>query len=373
MPALDPLRRVVRVGATWLGLVLVSTLVFGCTSESTPDAQDAATVEQVPVEASPAPEQAVYDPVLIMELLNTVPAEKDWKSVHAHIHRINKLASLGPGVSLDATLSPTVNQEMAEVTLAAYEQALGLWGFLGATDPPVVWNLMSEQDWEWWATRVKELEGPDADLSVWNPQTNLFGHCLLTPSAFCGYGSTSRGGDMGFQYNVIGSQYSGVPNRNTVHHEAAHLYHFSYPSSDNAALPCWFIEGQATIFGNAVSPVPNSGYYGTDEKSFDRFGYKTFPGDSTWDVDRWVSELDNYAYSAPDMSRCHEQEINYSLGAAIFEHLYGTYTIMEIHELFLAMGIHQDWDAATRETLGLSASQLHTEIAQYLVSLHSTS
>lgn len=244
-----------------------------------------------------------------------MPEGNDWEAIADHIEEINAIASLGPGIELEAVLSPTVDPENAAITIGAYGAAMGMWTFFGVTEVPIVWSLMSEVDYEWWYQRVSDIEKPRPALDVWNPETNLLGHCYPDANSYCGYGNPTESGFM-YQYLVIGSKYAGAPNRNTVAHEAAHYYQAAIPGHLEAdrILPCWFIEGQASFIGNSISQAYDPG------NPLSRFN-RTLPGDASWSVVQWETLLTDLAYDDTAKAECRQTEINYTLGAAIFEYL----------------------------------------------------
>lgn len=339
-----------------LGLLLLTGCAEPVALEST---------EPTPVpEMLPVDEPAVYDPEAIDAMIRELPASVAWEDVYAHITTIDKLARLGPGIALEAELSPTVNEEMARVTIEAYTQAMGIWTFFGVEEVRAVWSLMSEDDYDWWYQRVIDIEGDNPALDVWDKEDNRMGHCYPNASSFCGYGNAQKSTGITFQYNIIGSAYRGEPNSNTVAHEAVHFYHDSLSQNYDAFMPCWFVEGQATLIGNAISGFNewNALPYGND--SVGRFG-RPLPGDATWSIAQWEELLDGFLYDESEKQRCRDQEINYTFGAVVFEYLYGQYSMWDIHQLTLAAAESEDWEGALNDVLGLSVEQLHTDIATY--------
>lgn len=345
-------------------LVAVSALVLsGCATQSD---DDTATAPAVTAEA-PAPPAAdpalVYDEALIREMIAQVPEGGDWESIAQHVRDINEIASLGPGIPLEAALSPTVDPEKAAITIDAYSKAMGMWSFLDVVEVPIVWSIMSESDYDWWYQRVLDIETPRPSLDVWNPENNLMGHCYLDAYSYCGYGNPTESGFM-FQYLVIGSSYEGAPNRNTVHHEAAHYYQAAIPGHLEAdrILPCWFIEGQASFIGNSIAATYNP----ADPLS--RFN-EALPGNATWSVDDWGALMTDLTNDDAAKDECRQTGINYTLGAAVFEYLYGHYSMLDIHELYLEAIRTRDWNQATTDALGLTADELNAELAIYVHAL----
>jgi len=346
---------------------LSALIATGCVVAPT----DRALTPEPPVDASP-PEQetyaAVYDPAGIEALIRQVPEYPEWEYVYAHIQAINSQAELGPGVPVDATLSPTVDPEMARVTLDAYSKAMGIWSFFGVEEVPAVWTLMSELDYDWWRARVVEVEGEQGDLAVWDAETSTMGHCSLSSQSFCGYGNPNAETGITAQYNVIGSDYRGVPNADTVAHEGVHFYQDVYSQDYYSFMPCWFVEGQANLLGKVISGSVELGAepYGSSDLS--RTG-RELPGDESWSVEQWEELLDGYTYDQEEMQHCTEESWNYILGAVLFEYLYGHYSMWDIHLLTVAAAESKDWELALQDTLGLSVGELHRDLATHLYGL----
>ncbi len=346
-----------------IAVTLCAFVLAGCQAtppETTPDsgvAVDASAVE-------PEVYTPVYDPEAIEAMIREVPESSEWEYVWAHLQAINDQAELGPGIPLEAELSPTVNPEMAQITIDAYSQAMGIWSFFGVQEVPAVWSLMSEDDYDWWYQRVIAIEGDNPALDVWDKEANRMGHCYPDEYSFCGYGNPQRTTGVTFQYNIIGSKYQGAPNSNTVAHEAVHFYQDSLSQTYYEFMPCWFVEGQATLLGNAISGSGEQGRpYGLSDLS--RTG-RALPGAASWSVDQWVELLDGFMYDQEEMGRCTEQEINYTLGAVLFEYLYGRYSMWDIHQLTVAAAASEDWELALQETLGITVDQLHRDLATYV-------
>ena len=343
----------------------LSALVLSGCQPSTPPVALESEPPQESAASEPEVYTPVYDPEAIEAMIREVPESPDWDYVWAHLQAINDQAELGPGIPLEAELSPTVNPEMAQVTIDAYSTAMGMWSFFGVDEVPAVWSLMSEQDYDWWYQRVIAIEGDNPALDVWDNDKNRMGHCSLNGYSFCGYGNPDRVSGVTFQYNIIGSKYQGAPNRNTVAHEAVHFYQDYYSQTYYEFMPCWFVEGQASLLGNVISGSGEQGPapYGSSDLS--RTG-RALPGDEIWSVEQWEELLDGFMYDDEEKRRCIEQEINYTLGAVLFEYLYGHYSMWDIHQLTVTASETEDWELALEETLGITVEQLHLDLATYV-------
>lgn len=348
-----------KVGVV-LAAPLVAVLLGSCDTTAPIAEEPAPPVEQAQEEQTSL--EIVYDPALIDSMIRELPESTEWEAVYAHIAMISDMAALGPGLPLEAELSPTVNRDKAEETIEAYEKAMGIWSFFGIESVPAVWSLMSEDDFDWWYQRVQDIEGDNPALDVWDPVANRMGHCYPDAYSFCGYGNPQASSGITFQYNIIGSKYEGEPNSNTVAHEAVHFYQDALSPRLMSFTPCWYVEGQATLIGNAVS-----GSF--DRSGVSRFGYPGLPGDASWSAAQWIELLDDYTYDDQVKSECVQSESNYSVGAAIFEYLYSNYSLWQIHELSLAVVESEDWEESLQLVLGTSVTELHDELADHLQSV----
>ena len=120
---------------TVITVALSALVLVGCQPPPSPIA-----LESEPPQDSAASEPEVYtpvyDPEAIEVMIREVPESSEWAYVWAHLQAINDQAELGPGIPLEAELSPTVNPEMAEATIDAYSKAMGTWSFFGVDEVP---------------------------------------------------------------------------------------------------------------------------------------------------------------------------------------------------------------------------------------------
>ena len=285
-----------------------------------------------------------------------------WQRLRAKLlEQVESRTSSGRELDFQFHLSPTLSASKATETMNAYRRASRYWTthFSTRDTNPIVWTLLTEKDYDWWYTKVKELHGPSAD-HPWNPTTNIFGHCGLNTQAYCGYGNFENalsGQKTFFQYNVIGSNYSRTPEPNVVAHESVHFYQFSITKGLPSDLPCWFIEGQATLYGNVFSSVP---------RESDLRRVRTSIGDSgTRTATDWSRLLEQFR-SQP--SECYREDRHYFLGSLIWEFLLIQYSEEALHRVLVEMN-STNWTGAIQKHLGVNQQQLDQGIAQYLESV----
>jgi hypothetical protein len=185
------------------------------------------------------------------------PLEK----LNADIYQRYVLAQKNISPSFNFVRCPNANKDMAEITEKAYIDAYSFWVPIYKATAKVNWLLMSEKDWDCWYETTATFEGPNPisrSWNVWNRNTGILGHCNVNSLAFCGYGTGVREGGMFAQYNLFGSDYKVAPTPLTVHHETVHIYQSQLMSDNHLtsktnSAACWFIEGQANLFGAPIA------------------------------------------------------------------------------------------------------------------------
>jgi hypothetical protein len=229
---------------------------------------------------------------------------------------------------------------------------------------------MSEKDYAWWKQVVEQQEGTSANYA-WNPTTNMLGHCQLSSYAFCGYGNTFKSNTPEYkflQYNVIGSNYAASPNANTVNHESVHFYQLSVVQGFPRDLPCWYVEGQASLYGGALE------FNLTTERSSSirqRNDFKSIvrqyqPNANSYAAKDWVDVLKNMYH--PHVSCSSQQDyFKYALGMFAWEHLYEQYGSRVMHQVLLDFKAGKSFDEASQKHLGVSLNQLNEKLAIHLV------
>jgi hypothetical protein len=298
---------------------------------------------------------------------------KDWELIYLKIWDELDKAQTQASFPFEYKLSPTVNQDKARESIAAYDKAMKLWMAVlkGAKVSPVVWTIMSEKDYAWWKQVSEQQEGYSS--SVWDPATNMLGHCQLRPDIFCGYGTTYKSNTPDYkflQYNVIGSQYTQSPNANTVNHESVHFYQLSVVQGFPQDVPCWYVEGQASLYGGALE------YNLTDQRSSSirqRDNFKGIvlqyqPNAKSYTSKEWVEVLKNMYY--PHVSCSGQQDyFKYALGMFVWEHLYDKFGPAVMHQVLLEFKAGKLFSQASQSQLGLSVEQLNERLATHLVNV----
>lgn len=298
---------------------------------------------------------------------NNSPTSKveTWQSTRNRvISNYLERVKTGRDFDFEFILSPTVNKEKANETINAYKEASRNWTWLfdSSKTYSIIWVLLTEKDYDWWYAKVLELQGQNA-VFPWDKSKNEFGHCILSQTAFCGYGSTQKAPDGNlkfFQYNVIGSDFKEKPVANTVHHESVHFYQLANNMSYPNDLPCWYIEGQATYYGNVLS--------GLGEVNFQKSRIvNTLPGSDKWNSEKWLQTL---ALFQTNQEECRRDSRNYFIGSFLWEYLLMNYSEQIIHQVHLALK-EQTWSEVVPIFFGKSVDQLNQDLSHHMVSFFS--
>lgn len=293
------------------------------------------------------------------------PLEK----LNADIYQRYVVAQKDISPSFNFVRCPNANKEMAEITEKAYIDAYSFWVPIYKATAKVNWLLMSEKDWDCWYETTAKFEGPNPvsrSWNVWNKDTGVMGHCNISSTAFCGYGTGVREGGMFAQYNLFGTNYKIAPTPLTVHHETVHIYQSqlmsdNYQTSKTSTAACWFMEGQANLFG---APLATKGSP-TSYRSFEiNRLLKVYPKGSSYTKEEWKSVFNALKN---DGDFCFKNELGYSLGWFALEWTYLNYSIEEMHRFLEAMTKGATWEQAIQQVLKMDEQAYYGKIAEYFV------
>ena len=262
---------------------------------------------------------------------------------------------------------PNVDPAMAAITENAYIDAYSFWATVYTSKAKINWLLMSEKDWTCWYDTTAIFEGPNPvsrSWNTWNKDTGILGHCTVTATAFCGYGTGVREGGIFAQYNMIGSNYKIAPTPLVVHHETVHNYQAqliadNYQTSKTNTLACWFMEGQANLFGSPIATKGNPTEYRNFEIS--RL-LKVYPKGASYTKEEWLGVFNNLKTSG---DFCFKNELGYSLGWFALEWTYMNYSIEEMHNFLEAIAKGLTWEQAIQSVMKMDEQTYYGKIAQY--------
>jgi len=256
---------------------------------------------------------------------------------------------------------------MADITENAYIDAYSFWATVYKAKAKINWLLMSEKDWDCWYETTAKFEGPNPvsrSWNVWNKDTGVLGHCNVSSTAFCGYGTGVREGGIFAQYNLIGSNYKIAPDPGTVHHETVHNYQAqliadNYATSKANTVAPWFMEGQANLFGAPISAKGDPTTY----RNFERGRLlKVYPKGASYTKEEWTSV---FVTLKNDSDFVFKNELGYSLGWFALEWTYMNYTIEEMHTFLELMVKGSTWEQAIQAVMKMDEQAYYAKLGQY--------
>jgi hypothetical protein len=298
------------------------------------------------------------------------PSPTPLEKLNADIYQRYVIADKNISTSFNFVRCPNANLEMSKITENAYIDAYSFWIPIYKATAKVNWLLMSEKDWECWYETTAKFEGPNSasrSWNVWDKNTGVLGHCNVTSTAFCGYGTGVREGGVFAQYNLFGTNYKIPPTPLTVHHETVHIYQAqlisdNHETSKTSTAACWFFEGQANLFGVPIAFKGDPSKHRNFEKN--RL-LSVYPQGSSYSQDQWLSALNDLKNNKT--SFCIDKELGYSLGWFALEWTYINFSIDEMHKFLEVMTKGSTWEQAIQQVLKMDEQTYYGKIAQYLV------
>jgi hypothetical protein len=292
------------------------------------------------------------------------PLEK----LNADIYQRYLVAQKNISPSFNFVRCPNANKEMADLTEQAYIDAYSFYVPIYKATAKVNWLLMSEKDWNCWYETTGKFEGPNPisrSWNVWNKDTGILGHCKVSSIAFCGYGTGVREGGVFAQYNLFGTDYKFAPTPLTVHHETVHIYQSqleadNHKTTKTNTAACWFIEGQANLFGVPIAFKGDT----TSHRNFEKSRLlSVYPQGRTYSKQQWLGVLNDLKNNKT--SFCFDKELGYSLGWFALEWTYMNYSIEEMHKFLEAMAKGSTWEQAIQQVLKMDEQSYYGKIAEY--------
>ncbi len=296
---------------------------------------------------------------------NLTPLEKMYLDFYSRFLTAPKSV----GSKFNFVSCPNVNQSMAKLVKSTYIDAYSFWEPIYKANSQVNWLLMSEKDWDCWYEYTAKFEGPNSasrGWNSWNKDTGLLSNRYrVTDKMFTGYGTGVREGGVFAQYNLIGSNYTDAPTPLVVHHEAVHIYQMQLMSDNHLTskantMACWFIEGQATLFGSPIALKGDPTSYRETEK---RLLLGVYPNAATYKKDEWIAVLQDLKR---DRDFCFDKRLGYSLGWFALEWTYLNYSIEQMHIFFETVTKGSTWEQAIMSVLKMDEQSYFANIAAYL-------
>jgi hypothetical protein len=311
----------------------------------------------VTVKAAPVKSATPKPPTLIAIAEPNPPDPKSndaiWLRVAQNI--FNELLTMKPAKiqQINFINSPNAIKQNAQDFRDAYQGAMTYWSSFAVSDAPIKWLVVTEKDKDWWLNTMKPL----AD-SNWNPGWWGSNHCDQASTTICGAGDTGIDGAPLFT-GFVGTR-STWSGQNTVNalHEATHVYQKIQLGSYMNSMPCWYAEGQATLFGIALGRLAQP--MGLSRaREFEELA-RQIPESTTWDASGWRTALKTYESFGGE---CQSTHFGYAVGYLVNEKLMDQFGHPKVLEWERLSARSQDWRTSFNKVFGQSVDDWYRDSA----------
>lgn len=254
---------------------------------------------------------------------------------------------------IDFINSPTAIKQNTQDFRDAYQGAMTYWSNFVVSEAPIKWLVVTEKDKEWWLNTMQPLADKNWDAGWWGSK-----HCDQSSTTICGAGDTGIDGAPLFT-GFVGTRASWT-GQNTVNalHEATHVYQKLQLKDYLNSMPCWYAEGQATLFGIALGRLaqPMGLSRGREFSELAR----QLPESTTWDTSGWLTALKTYENFGGE---CQSTHFGYAVGYLVNEKLMDQFGHSKVFEWERLSATSQDWRMAFNKVFGQQVEDWYRDSA----------
>ncbi len=283
-------------------------------------------------------------------------SQKAYESLTSYLSKQAPLT--GSTVFMD--LSPLASETLSQSTLLDMEQGFRFWQAFTPVSTKIHMVFADREDLKWFETRMIQIQPENVS---WLPRILSLAR-ESNEAAYAGANGRDSQGNALFFYLPGKFTKADSPGWLGVGpHEWTHFAQ-NVMSNDIRNAPCWFKEGQATYYGNAIS----SG------------------GKSKWDS-MWKQQIGTLNSDFPDFKRFSEKqllqwfkahELNmpnnvcgpdgaFMIGGMATEYLVGTIGVEGVNNFMLQIGKGIDWKIAFAEVTGKSYEAEMEAIVKFVI------
>ena len=312
-------------------------------------------VKAAPRPVAPAAPNPAPKPIASGEPNPSAPNANEaiWLRVAQSIY--NELLTSKPAKiqRIDFINSPTSTKPNAQAFRDAYQGAMTYWSNFAVSDVPIKWLVVTESDKDWWLKTMKPLADRNWDPGWWGST-----HCDQGPTTICGAGDTGVDGAPLFT-GFVGTR-SSWTGQNTVNalHEATHVYQKIQLKGYMNAMPCWYAEGQATLFGIALGQKVQAMDI-SRVREFQQLA-QLIPESTSWDASGWLKALKTYEDFGGD---CQSSHFGYAVGYVVNEKLMDEFGHSKVLEWERLSASSQDWLTSFKKVFGQAVDDWYRDSA----------
>jgi hypothetical protein len=290
---------------------------------------------------------------------NGLSGEISLKAYESLTNYLTRQAPLA-GSTVFMELSPLASEALSKSTLLDMEQGFRFWQAFTPVSTKIHMIFADREDLKWFENKMNQIQSGN---ERWLPRIlNLASESK--EAAYAGANGKDSQGNALFFYLPGKFTKADSPGWLGVGpHEWTHFAQIVM-TGDSDKTPCWFKEGQATYYGNAISS-----------------------GDKSKWASMWRQQLGSLDSDFPDFKRFSEaqlllwfkaQELNmpdnvcgpdgaFMIGGIATEYLVGTIGIEGVNNFMLQIGKGKDWKSAFVEATGKSYEEEMVAIVKFVL------
>jgi hypothetical protein len=290
---------------------------------------------------------------------NGLSGEISQKAYESLTNYLSKQAPLA-GSTVFMELSPLASETLSQSTLLDMEQGFRFWQEFTPTSTKIHMVFADREDLKWFESKMNQIQSGN---ETWLPRIlNLASESK--EAAYAGANGRDSQGNALFFYLPGKFTKADSPGWLGVGpHEWTHFAQ-NVITGDSNKTPCWFKEGQATYYGNAISS-----------------------GDKSKWASMWRQQLGTLNSDFPDFFRFSESqllqwfkahELNmpnnvcgpdgaFMIGGIATEYLVGSIGVEGVNNFMLQIGKGKDWKTAFSEVTGKSYEAEMDAIVKFVI------
>lgn len=262
--------------------------------------------------------------------------------------------------SVIVDLSPHANPELASATLNDLKKGFRFWQAFTSPSTKIHMVFADRSDMNWFQETMKTIQLGNTpwltriyDLSVSNPLNSYGGS----------NGSDPQGNALFFFLPGTSTIATSPGWLGVGPHEWTHFAQQAMAGDINR-LPCWFKEGQATYFGNAISNNVRDKWLSVWKQQIqtNKYDFQRF---YTFSKDDLVNWFDSHALNMPN-GVCGPDGA-YVIGGLAVEYLVGTIGVSGVYDFEARIKKGEVWTSALAHVSGKSYEKAMLDIAEFVL------
>jgi hypothetical protein len=257
-------------------------------------------------------------------------------------------------------LSPNASVELSQATLQDMQEGFRFWQIYTPATTGIHMIFADREDLKWYETKMNQIQSGNES---WLPRIlNLASESK--ESAYAGANGRDAQGNALFFY--LPGKFTKADSAGWIGvgpHEWTHFAQ-NVMTGDIRKAPCWFKEGQATYYGNAISNKDKNKWSAIWKEQINtlKMDYSKFWGMSEAKLLEWFK---SHELNMPN-DVCGPDGA-FIIGGMATEYLVGTIGIEGVNSFMLQIGQGKDWKSALAEVTGKSYEEEMDAIIKFVL------